>query len=74
MSKRNWEEGTIQDFLGLSDAEMALVETKVVSMRTPRSMEKGVNNLKAESLTFTSVGQGALPRRPTSGGAKFKAL
>jgi len=28
-SKEDWKEGTVQEFLGLSDVDMALVETKV---------------------------------------------
>ena len=27
--KKEWEEGSVQDFLGLSDADMALVEIRV---------------------------------------------
>ena len=27
--KKEWKEGTVQDFLGLSDSDMALIETKI---------------------------------------------
>ena len=36
MSKQEWKEGTVQDFLDLSDVDMALVETKVALTRMLR--------------------------------------
>ena len=36
MSKQDWKEGTVQDFLELSDVDMALVETKVALTRALR--------------------------------------
>jgi len=33
MSNSQWKEGTVQEFLGLSDSDMALVETKVALAR-----------------------------------------
>ena len=49
MSKQHWKEGTVQEFLGLSDADMAVVETKVALTRTLRTARK------AASLTQTDV-------------------
>jgi len=49
MSKQQWKEGTVQEFLGLSDADMAVVETKVALTRTLRTARK------AASLTQTDV-------------------
>lgn len=36
MSKSDWKEGTVQDFLALSDSDMALVETKVALTKALR--------------------------------------
>ena len=49
MSKHDWKEGTVQDFLELSDADMALVETKVALTRELRRKRK------ASSLTQMEV-------------------
>jgi len=36
MNKDDWKEGTVQEFLDLSDSDMALVETKVALARAFR--------------------------------------
>ena len=36
MNTKLWQEETVQDFLGLSDVDMALVETKVALTRALR--------------------------------------
>ena len=35
--KKEWEEGNVKDFLGLSDADMALVETRVLLTKMLRA-------------------------------------
>ena len=35
--KNEWEEGSVQDFLGLSDADMALVEIRVLLTKMLRA-------------------------------------
>ncbi len=41
-NKRQWVEGTVQDFLTLSDADMELVETRLAASRLLRATrEKG---------------------------------
>ena len=49
MSKQDWKEGTVQDFLGLSDVDMAMVETKVALTRALRRQRE------ASRLTQTEV-------------------
>jgi len=48
-TKEKWKEGTVQEFLDLSDAEMAVVETKVALTRVLRTARK------AAGLTQTDV-------------------
>jgi len=40
MSKKMWKEGTVQEFLNLSDADMAVVETRVALTRALRRQRK----------------------------------
>jgi len=49
MSKQDWKEGTVQEFLDLSDADMALVETKLALTRALRCQRE------ASHLTQTEV-------------------
>ena len=49
MSKRDWKEGSVQEFLGLSDVDMALVETKVALTKALRQRRK------ASRLTQSNV-------------------
>jgi len=49
MSKELWKEGTVQEFLNLSDADMAVVETKVALTRALRHQRK------ASRLTQTDM-------------------
>ena len=51
MSRQDWAEGTAQDFLGLSDVDMALVETKVALTRALRRQRE------ASLLTQVEVAQ-----------------
>ena len=51
MSKQDWTEGTVQEFLELSDVDMAMVETKVALTRVLRRQRK------ASRLTQTDVAQ-----------------
>jgi len=37
-NKQQWKEGTVQEFLGLSDADMVALETKVALTFTPNSI------------------------------------
>ena len=50
--RNDWKEGTVQDFLGLSDVDVALVETKLDCFQT-----SSARLARAESPIGNSVGR-----------------
>jgi len=62
MSKQDWKEGTVQDFLGLSDTDMALVETKVVLTRALRRQRRETQLTQTEVARAMRTSQSRVAR------------
>ena len=62
MSKKNWKEGSVQDFLELSDADMALVETKVALTRALRRKRESARLTQSEIARAMRTSQSRVAR------------
>jgi predicted transcriptional regulator len=62
MSKQDWKEGTVQEFLGLSDVDMALVETKVALTRALRHQRKASRLTQSDVAHAMRTSQSRLAR------------
>jgi predicted transcriptional regulator len=62
MSKQDWQEGTVQEFLGLSDVDMALVETKVALTRALRHQRKTSRLTQSDVARAMRTSQSRLAR------------
>jgi len=62
MSKQDWKEGTVQDFLGLSDVDMALVETKVALTRALRRQRQETQLTQTEVARAMRTSQSRVAR------------
>jgi len=62
MSKQDWKEGTVQDFLGLSDVDMAMVETKVALTRVLRRQREASHLTQSEVARAMRTSQSRMAR------------
>jgi len=62
MSRKDWREGTVQDLLGLSSADMALVETKVALTRALRHQRLGAQLTQADVARAMHTSQSRVAR------------
>ena len=62
MSKHDWKEGTVQDFLELSDADMALVETKIALTRALRQKRETARLTQFEVARVLRTSQSRVAR------------
>ena len=62
MSKHDWKEGTVQEFLGLSDADMALVETKTALTRALRRKREASRMTQSDMARAMRTSQSRVAR------------
>ena len=62
MSRQDWKEGTVQEFLELSDVDMALVETKVALTRALRQQRKTSRLTQSDVARAMRTSQSRLAR------------
>ena len=62
MGRNDWKEGTVQDFLELSNADMALVETKVALTRELRRKREASRMTQTEVARVLGTSQGRVAR------------
>ena len=62
MSKQDWREGTVQEFLDLSDVDMALVETKIALTRGLRRQRRESNLTQTDVARAMNTSQSRVAR------------
>ena len=62
MGKQQWKEGTVQEFLDLSDADMAVVETKVALTRVLRGKRQSAGLTQTEVARTMRTSQSRVAR------------